>query len=148
MLTFARLWFTITSPEPSSAAMGSVISRAVCQSWCATVNVMSVSFSTLAFCTIVSTEMPASASGPKICAAMPGRSSTARTVSAAMSLSSAIPRTRSVGSMMTCSRISVPGVSSWKDDATKIGMSWISPSSTARGCITAAPCAASSSISS
>ena len=86
-----------------------------------TVNVMSVRLSTLAFCTIVSTETPASASGVKSCAATPGRSGTPRTVIFAIASSCAMPRTLFPCSIVLSSWISVPGASLSKVLATRIG---------------------------
>ena len=86
-----------------------------------TVKVRSVSFSTLAFWTMVSTETPASASGVKMVAAMPGRSGTPRTVILATSRSWATPRTLLPFSMFTPPWTRVPGAL-LKLDATNIGM--------------------------
>ena len=99
------------------------------------------------FCTMTSTEMPALPSGSKIAAATPGRSATPSTVILATLVSCAIPRTRCLSSIGTWATIIVP-TPSWKLERTWIGTPYSSPISTARGCITRAPTAASSSISS
>ncbi len=108
------------------------------------------------FCTIMSTLILASASGPKIAAATPGLSCTRRIEICASSLEKAMPVTTCCSTMSPSSQMSVPdggleeSMSSGfsKLDRTKIGTLCTMPSSTERTCITLAPSEASSSISS
>ena len=108
------------------------------------------------FCTIMSTLILASASGPKIAAATPGLSSIWRTEIWASSLEKAMPVTTWLSMISSSLQISVPGgvpcgsISSGlsKLERTKIGMLCTMPSSTERTCSTLAPCDASSSMSS
>ena len=99
------------------------------------------------FCTMTSTEIPASASGSKIAAATPGRSGTPITVILATLDSCATPRTRLRSSIGSSATIIVPG-RWWKLERTWMRTPYSSPISTARGCMTLAPTAASSRISS
>ena len=73
---------------------------------------MSVRPSAPMFCTIMSTLTPASASGPKIAAAMPGRSGTPITVIFASSREWATPLTTLHSTISSSSQTSVPGTSS------------------------------------
>ncbi len=120
MLTLARWVSASVSGAPISAATGFTISRARSRLACVTVNVRSVSRSTLAFWTIVSTLMPASASGSNRRAAMPGWSGTPRRVMRATSVSSAIPETLLRCSIMLAPPMRVPGAS-LKLEATRMG---------------------------
>ena len=113
----------------------------------ASVKVRSVRSRALAFCTMVSTLTPASASGSKMRAATPRSSGTARSVTLAMSWSSTTPRTRLRSSMRGPPWMRVPGASTMLE-ATRMGRPWWAASSTARLCITRDPCVAISSISS
>ena len=108
------------------------------------------------FCTIMSTLMLASASGPKIAAATPGLSCTRRIEICASSLEKAMPVTICCSMISLSSQMSVPdgalcgsmssGLS--KLERTKTRTLCTMPSSTERTCITLAPSEASSSISS
>ena len=90
---------------------------------------------------------PASASGPKMDRAMPGRSGTATIVTLATFRSWASPRTLLRCSTNGSSLMSVPGASS-NELSTSMTTPLTQPSSTARTCMTWAPWWASSSISS
>ena len=120
ILTLPSSSSATTSVAPTAFASSSTIGVAAARSLASSVNVRSVSRSTLAFWTIVSTEMWRSASGSKMLAAMPGRSGTPRSVTLAIRGSWAMPRTLLNCSMLTPPWISVPG-SSLKLDATTIG---------------------------
>ena len=72
---------------------------------------MSVVPSALAFWMIMSTTMPAAATGPKSCAASPGRSGTPRTVSLASFWSDATPATETSSMLGSSSTTHVPSVS-------------------------------------
>ena len=109
------------------------------------------------FCTIMSTLMLASASGPKMAAATPGLSGTWRIEICASSFENAMPVTTCCSMISLSSQISVPG--GWFDigsmssgrsklERTKMRTLCTMPSSTERTCITLAPSDASSSISS
>ena len=108
------------------------------------------------FCTIMSTLMLASASGPKIAAATPGLSCTLRTEICASSLEKAMPLTTCCSTISSSPQMSVPGgvpcgsMSSGfsKLERTKMRTLCTMPSSTERTCMTLAPSEASSSISS
>ena len=108
---------------------------------------MSVRPSSEMFCTIMSTFTPASASGPKIEAATPGRSATPSSVTFASSRWNATPLTTLLSMMSSSSHTSVPGPSS-NDDSTLSRTLWRIASSTERVWSTLAPSDASSSISS
>ncbi len=108
------------------------------------------------FCTIMSTLILASASGPKIAAATPGLSCTRRIEICASSFEKAMPVTTCCSTISSSPQISVPGgvpcgsMSSGfsKLERTKMRTLCTMPSSTERTCITLAPSEASSSISS
>ena len=108
------------------------------------------------FCTIMSTLMLASASGPKIAAATPGLSATRRIEICASSLEKAMPVTTCCSTISSSPQISVPGGSACgsissglsKLERTKMRTLCTMPSSTERTCMTLAPSDANSSISS
>ncbi len=95
----------------------------------------------------MSTLMPASASGPKMAAATPGRSGTPTSVTLASSRLYAIPLTTWCSTISSSSTTSVPGLSS-KLESTWTRTLCCMASATERVCSTLAPSEAISSISS
>ena len=111
------------------------------------VNEMSVRPPSETFWTIMSTLMPASASGRKSRAAMPGWSGTPWIVASASEVSCAIPEMIACSSSSSSLTTHVPS-SSWNEERTWMRTPWFRAYSTERSTSTRAPQAARSSISS
>ena len=135
------------SRKPRSRISGSRMRFAFASSTRGIVNDRSVAPPWLTFWTIMSTLMPASASGSNTLRATPGLSGTSTSVILATFRSWARPRTLFRCSTSGSSLICVPGASS-NELRTSMTTSLTQPSSTARVCMTWAPWWASSIISS
>ena len=135
---FATDESVVSSRRPSSRATGSRIRFAFASSTWGIVKLRSVAPPWPMFWTIMSTLMPASASGAKTAAATPGWSGTSTSVTLATFRSWARPRTLFRCSTSGSSLMSVPGASS-NELRTSMTTSLTQPSSTARVCMTWAP---------
>ncbi len=138
MLTLATDASVVISRTPRSRAMGSRIRLARASSTRGVVNERSVAPWWPTFWTMMSTLIPASASGSKTRAATPGLSGTATRVTLATLRSWASPRTLFRCSTCGSSVMSVP-VASSKELRTSMTTLLTQPSSTARTCMTWAP---------
>ena len=145
--TFATELSVVMSRKPRSRMSGSSSRFALASSTRGIVKERSVAPPWPTFWTIMSTLMPASASGSNTLRATPGRSGTSTRVIFATLRSWASPRTLLRCSTSGSSLIWVPGASS-NELRTSITTPLTQPSSTARVCITWAPWWASSIISS